>query len=272
MPTLTPRKGSLARPAPLDPDTLRADPYVVCPVRVSTDHQVYGLEAQQTALLDHARRHSLHIAGLYPDEISAKENPFLERPAVRRMFEDMRRENIRRILITKVDRAFRSTADFLITCKKLDASGIIIQVADLGLDSSTAHGKMVIGILAQLGEWELTMRSDRQLAAFQAMRSRRLSCSGSIRYGWEPDPASTDPLQLRPVPEEQEILREIITLHQQSGLTPGQIADLFQARGTPKTYRRWRVHGITKERTLETSTTAWTKRGIASILEHAELA
>jgi DNA invertase Pin-like site-specific DNA recombinase len=268
MTTLSPRKGSLTRPDHTLTD-IRQDPRVVCPIRVSTDHQIYGPIAQLDALTSHCEKHQLKIHDTYQDHISAKEAPFLDRPGVQAMLADMRQHDIRRILVTKVDRAFRSTADFLITCNALDKLGHLIQVADLGLDSGTAHGRMVIGILAQLGEWELTMRSERQLAAFQVMRDQRRPCSGTIRYAWAPDPDA--PGQLLPVPAEQRILADIIVWHNREKLTPSQIATRLTNAGTPKTYRRYRLDGQGTRHLIETSS-QWSRRGVASIIEHAELA
>lgn len=270
MNTRIPRRGSLDRPE-VDPATIKEDPRVVCPIRVSTDHQVYGLKAQLAPLRQHAERNDLQIAGVFEDKISAKESPFLHRPGVHDMLRFMARTGIRRILITKVDRAFRQLDDFLQTCRIFQEKRILLTVADLGLDAGTPHGQLVIGILAQLGEWELAMRSGRQLDAFEEMRNRRLPCSGVIRYGWEPDPDAADG-RLRPVAFEQEMLREINELYHQAEMSYHEIAAHLEERGIPKTFRRYRIDPDTKARHLVTRDSTWTWKGIRSILEHSELA
>src|ERR1044072_7961305 len=57
------------------------------------------------------------------------------------------------VIISKVDRAFRSTEDCLQTVQLWLDRGVHVHFLDMGMDLSTAIGKMMLTILAAVAEW-----------------------------------------------------------------------------------------------------------------------
>ena len=67
------------------------------------------------------------------------------------------------IVVTKLDRAFRSVKDMVNTVDTLEKKGVSIQVLDMNLDTSTPTGKLMLNLLASIGEFERSIMKERQL-------------------------------------------------------------------------------------------------------------
>lgn len=77
-------------------------------IRVSTDEQAINgdsLRTQRDELTKYALENGYHIYDIYEDDGFSATN--LNRPALQRLLEDVRRGKINRILITKLDRLSR---------------------------------------------------------------------------------------------------------------------------------------------------------------------
>ena len=82
---------------------------------VSTEEQhIKGLSlpAQQQALEDYAKSQGYEIVGVYADEGISARKPVNKRPALLRMLEDVQRDKIDIILVTKLDRWFRNIKEY----------------------------------------------------------------------------------------------------------------------------------------------------------------
>ena len=92
--------------------------------RVSTEEQhINGLSlpAQKKALEDYALAHGYEIVGVYADEGISARKPVMKRPALLRMLEDVKKDKIDIILVTKLDRWFRNIKEYHITQEILEA-------------------------------------------------------------------------------------------------------------------------------------------------------
>ncbi len=68
------------------------------------------------------------------------------------------------LLVTKLDRLARSTADLYKIVSSLDEEGIAFKVLDdAAIDTSNRTGKLVMGILALIAEFETDIRRERQM-------------------------------------------------------------------------------------------------------------
>ena len=68
------------------------------------------------------------------------------------------------LLVTKLDRLARSTADLYRIVTGLEAKGVAFKVLDdAAVDTSTRTGKLVMGILALIAEFETAIRKERQM-------------------------------------------------------------------------------------------------------------
>jgi DNA invertase Pin-like site-specific DNA recombinase len=68
------------------------------------------------------------------------------------------------LLVTKLDRLARSTADLYKIVTGLEAKGVAFKVLDdAAVDTTTRTGKLVMGILALIAEFETAIRKERQM-------------------------------------------------------------------------------------------------------------
>ena len=89
----------------------------------------------------------------------------MERPAVLEMLDYMKEEGISTIIFTKLDRAFRSVRDCVLTLDQWSAEGIFFHIIEQKIDTSNAMGRAFLQIMAVLAELENGQRSERQRAA-----------------------------------------------------------------------------------------------------------
>lgn len=78
------------------------------------------------------------------------------------------------IVVKGVDRLGRSAAEVMTTIKELLDRGIVIRALREGVDSSTATGRAVLGIMASLAELELELGRERRAASKAARAARGL--------------------------------------------------------------------------------------------------
>lgn len=85
-----------------------------------------------------------------------------DRPELARCIEYVREGDT--LLVTKLDRLARSTADLYRTVTMLTDKGVTFKVLDdEAVDTSTRTGKLVMGILALIAEFETEIRRERQM-------------------------------------------------------------------------------------------------------------
>lgn len=85
-----------------------------------------------------------------------------DRPELARCLEYVREGDT--LLVTKLDRLARSTADLYRVVSGLERDGVAFKVLDdSAVDTSTRTGKLVMGILALIAEFETEIRRERQM-------------------------------------------------------------------------------------------------------------
>ncbi len=133
--------------------------------RVSTGHQ--HLEAQQDALA----AAGVDPGRVYIDKLSGTSTKE-QRPGMTALLDYARPSDT--IVVTGVDRLGRTAAEVMLTIKDLLYKDIIIRTLREGVESSTATGRMVMGIMASLAELELELGRERRAAAKASRKARNL--------------------------------------------------------------------------------------------------
>jgi DNA invertase Pin-like site-specific DNA recombinase len=133
--------------------------------RVSTAGQ--HLEAQQDALA----AAGVDPGRVYVDKLSGTSTKE-QRPGLTALLDYARPGDT--IVVTGVDRLGRTAAEVMLTIKDLLAKDIIIRTLREGVESSTATGRMVMGIMASLAELELELGRERRAAAKASRKARNL--------------------------------------------------------------------------------------------------
>ncbi len=119
--------------------------------RTSTIDQVAGLDAQIRDL------RAAGVEELFQEQVSSVAE---DRPELARMLAFIRRGDI--LVVTKLDRLARSVADLMSLLNHLTAKGADLRIMNLGVDTSTPTGKLMLTVLAGVGQFEREIMLERQ--------------------------------------------------------------------------------------------------------------
>jgi DNA invertase Pin-like site-specific DNA recombinase len=101
------------------------------------------------------------------------------RPELKRCLEYLREGDA--LLVTKIDRLARSTSDLYRIVSQLAEKGVEFKVLDdPSIDTSSRTGKLVMGVLALIAEFENDIRRERQMDGIKKARER------GTRFGRKP--------------------------------------------------------------------------------------
>ena len=131
--------------------------------RVSTNHQ--SLDQQIDQLTDNGAR----AKDIYSDKLSGTSTRE-QRPGLDKLLADALPGDT--IVVVGIDRLGRNAAEVMTTIKGLADNDIVLRSLREGIDTSTAAGRMVAGVLASLAELELELGRERRSAAREARRAR----------------------------------------------------------------------------------------------------
>ena len=83
-------------------------------------------------------------------------------------------------LVTKIDRLARSTSDLYRIVTELAGKGVSFKVLDdPSIDTASRTGKLVMGILALIAEFENDIRRERQMDGIAKAKDRGVSSGAS---------------------------------------------------------------------------------------------
>lgn len=116
--------------------------------RVSTIQQ--DLEAQLQAL----EKENCDI--IYSEKFSGKK---ADRPKFRELIEKLEEDDI--LVVTKLDRFARSTADAIKIIEKLFDKGVKVHVLNMGIVENTPTGRLIFNIMSAFAEFERDMIVER---------------------------------------------------------------------------------------------------------------
>ena len=132
--------------------------------RVSTVAQT--LDQQNAALT------AAGVTRTFSDTMSGARD---DRPGLAAMLDYVREGDT--VVVWKLDRLGRNTLHILETVKELTERGVTLVSTTDGIDSSTAAGRMVIGVLASMAEFE------RELAKERTALKREASKRNGSKFG-----------------------------------------------------------------------------------------
>lgn len=158
-------------------------------IRVSTEEQHLNglsLPAQKQALTEFANANNYNIVGYYADEGISARKSMKYRKGLLQLLEDVKKDKIDMILVTKLDRWFRNIKDYNITEEILQAHHCYWKTIYENYDSSTANGQMVINIMLSVNQAECDRTSERIKAVLDYKRSIGEVTSGKCAcYGYK---------------------------------------------------------------------------------------
>jgi DNA invertase Pin-like site-specific DNA recombinase len=151
---------------------------------VKPGEEAVSLETQEQDAREFAKRKGWKVAEVYRDAGRSAWADDRDRPAFRRMLDDLDAGKIAGVVAWKQDRLGRrvvEVAALLDRCRQLGA--IVACVVD-GLDTSTASGRMAAQVVAAAAELESANTSIRTARAMQARAERGQAHGGPRPYGY----------------------------------------------------------------------------------------
>lgn len=155
--------------------------------RVSHELQVergHSLEAQKELLTQYAVSQGYEIVGYYEDEGISARKKMGDRKELLRLLEDVKKDKVDIILVTKLDRWFRSVKDYHNTQAILDNHNCSWRTILEDYDSSTADGQLKINIMLSVSQNEADRTSERIKTVFDYKKRHKKAISGSIPFGY----------------------------------------------------------------------------------------
>ncbi len=168
-----------------DPVTLKIE-RVAAYVRVSSQEQkLHGLslDAQKMKLNDYAKKHNMRIVEWYVDEGVSGRKLIRKRPELQRMIQDAEQKKFDRIIFIKLDRFFRSVAEYHECMKRI--APVIWSTTEEEYDLTTANGRMLVNMKLTIAEMEADQTGERIDIVNEYKVRTGQPLSGSVPFGFE---------------------------------------------------------------------------------------
>jgi DNA invertase Pin-like site-specific DNA recombinase len=167
--------------------------------RVSTIEQ--HTDGQEARLLaDGAER-------VFTDKVTGTK---ASRPEWDKLFAQLRAGDT--LVVTKLDRLGRSLINLIDVVHILGERKVELVILDMGIDTSTNHGKLIFHIMAALAEWEARIISERTVEGLAAARERH----GGKLPGRGPSLS----------PDKVRIARDLFASREANGMSAARIAEV----------------------------------------------
>lgn len=143
-----------------------------------------SLSAQRETLTCYATENGLKIVEVYADEGISARKKYKSRPAFMRMLADVEAGQIDLILFIKLDRWFRSVADYYEVQNILDKHNVRWIATEENYDTTTANGRLHLNIKLSIAQDESDRTAERIKFVFDSKVKRGEVISGKVPLGY----------------------------------------------------------------------------------------
>jgi len=202
-------------------------------VRVSTEEQAnegYSIRAQEQKLKDFARVKDWSIYKIYRDEGISGKN-ITERPAINEMLADIKSGNVQNVVVFKIDRLTRSTADLVYLVDFFNQYNCAFNSLSESIDTQTASGRMFIKIIGIFAEFERENIIERVKMGLEKKVKEGYSIfSWCPSYGYTREKGQ----KIQEIHEaEAQIVRDIFDMYVNQGMSLSKIAKGLNIQNVP---------------------------------------
>jgi DNA invertase Pin-like site-specific DNA recombinase len=200
--------------------------------RVSTAKQEMSIQAQETQCRQFYESRIVHKqpdvpwGGFFADSAVSGATQFRKRTAGAALFDRLCPKD--HVIFPKMDRAFRSLSDQVLTLETLSKKAVNVHFIDAGVDSTTKIGRLILQILASFAEFERGRISERHKDAF-AERRRQGLAAGPPPRGFKVEKRDGQRYFVHNL-DELRVMRRSYELYEE-GNTFYQIYQAFQLHG-----------------------------------------
>jgi site-specific DNA recombinase len=136
----------------------------------------------------------------------------MERPALKRLLDDVAANKIDVIVVYKVDRLTRSLADFAKIVEALDAKGVSFVSVTQQFNTTTSMGRLTLNILLSFAQFEREVTGERIRDKIAASKKKGMWMGGLVPLGYD-----RESRKLVPNPKEAELVVKIFSLYLKVG-------------------------------------------------------
>ncbi len=137
----------------------------------------------------------------------------LERPALKRLLDDIEANRVDQIVVYKIDRLTRSLADFAKIVDILDAAEASFVSVTQSFNTATSMGRLTLNMLLSFAQFEREVTAERIRDKIAASKKKGLWMGGNVPLGYDPDGRT-----LRVNEKEAETIRALFRLYETHGL------------------------------------------------------
>ena len=209
-------------------------------IRVSGEEQkMHGLslEAQQERLEKFARERGWLISGIYIDAAKTARKHLHKRTEFQRMIEAVKRNEVDILLFCRLDRWFRSVADYYKVMEILQAHNCEWLTTDEEYDTTTANGRLYINVKLSIAQNEADIDGERIDVVFDSKIAHGTVVSGNCPFGFRVN----EEKRLEILPDEADIVRDAFNRYEATVSQRGTIKYIRERYGVnwcDATFRR----------------------------------
>lgn len=108
-----------------------------------------------------------------------------DRPALKRLMRDVESGDIEAIVVYRLDRISRSLADFVNIHEFLERHGVALVSVTESINTSTAHGRMMVNVLLSFAQYERELAAERTRHKIEAARRKGKWTGGRPVLGFD---------------------------------------------------------------------------------------
>ena len=209
-------------------------------IRVSGEEQKIkglSLEAQQERLEEYARQQGWVVVGTYIDAAKTARKDMRKRSEFQKMINAVKRDEIDLLLFCRLDRWFRSVADYYKIMEILQTHHCDWKTTDEEYDTSTANGRLYINVKLSIAQNEADICSERISVVFDSKVQHGTVVSGNCPFGY----VVNEEKRLAIDPDAAAIVRDAFNYYESSISQRGTIRHIRETYGVnwcDATFRR----------------------------------
>jgi DNA invertase Pin-like site-specific DNA recombinase len=216
--------------------------------RVSTAKQDMSIEAQKQQVEGYykwkLKTLGIEWGGFFSDAAVSGNKPFRKRPAGAALWDRLGPGD--HVIVSKQDRAFRNTADHFNCLDSWRARGIKVHVLDIGVDTTTPVGELLMGILAQVAQFERSRLIERMKIVNAVKRQLGMATSNQQPLGFRGVRRDDGHVYQEWYEPEVLLMRRAYVEYERMKFTCDQIAERFNREGVKRPRKNRRNGGKIK--------------------------
>lgn len=162
----------------------------------------------------------------------------IDRPAFQQLLEDIKKGNITKVIIYRLDRMSRSLLDFASLVDSFNEYGVEFVSSTEKFDTSTPIGRAMLSIIMVFAQLERETIAGRIKDNYYERGKKGMFLGGNIPFGYDLSPYSIDGIKTNKlVPNSSaETVRKMYELYANGNMSLGQIAKLLSEEGSLSLY------------------------------------